>query len=328
MLRKSVAATLSTIVLTAFAAIAFDFGIGGAETGRRIRLVHLETTPLYDEDLHPTVRFLDLEQQDEVPTTAPVIVEYWPDNSSPVDTITTGPSAERYEIVDEKPVEIPESVPSQIPNPIDSTATSTSTDINPQSATMEGNSSGATVAKYAIFVTAGLVGLLAFLAVGVYIARLNFKARLAGVDSGKTQGSQDTEDHSDTDLPSYIDVEHGSGGNRGDDSGRRDIEDRRDIHVSPLPSSSQHSDQSASQNRQQSLRPSNVHLPSLQCPKLDRTNQKNHADKVSRPQSRKTVHSKQNLYDDENTGESRIVRDMKQAAAALNGEIADTAIEL
>jgi hypothetical protein len=166
--------------------------------------------------------------------------------------------------------------------------------------------------KYKITVIAVLLAFLAVLIVGVYIARLHVSAHRGGSQSGK-MNSGDTEDPSDTDLPSIINV----------DNHELMIAESRQYGVA---SNGYDCDETAAARGTSSLRPSQpaVPLPRLKCPKLDQVSSK--SARKSRSRHGKSTGTRE-LSSADNE-ESPIVRQMKQAAAALNFDTTNTILEV
>jgi hypothetical protein len=322
MSRRFAVVAAAIIVLTGLAGYVFNRGIDSrqqsdSKTRRRRRLVLLSPNSLYNEDVPPALRSLEEGSvPSEVPTSAPVIVEYWPTESGPEPTGESENATSLSAAIGESDT-VPEATPNaqvttahNATTPTENTALPTS----PQATEKADNRAAASKSsadKYKVTVIAVLLAFFALLIVGVYIARLHLSAHRGGSQSGK-MNSGDTEDPSDTDFPSIIDV---------------------DNHELMIAESRQYGDSTgydceepaAARGTAATLRPSQpaVPLPRLKCPKLDSSK----SARKSRSRHGQAARTRE-LSSAEHEVESPIVRQMKQAAAALNFDTTNTILEV
>jgi hypothetical protein len=329
MSRRFAVAAAAIIVLTGLAAFVFNRGIDStpqsSSTRRRRRLVLLSPSSLYSEDVPPALRSLqEGSDPSEVPTSTPVMVEYWPTDSY---VQPAGESENSTSLPADTPVIVQSdtAMPKATSSNAQATAAHNATTptehvgntASPQGTEKPDNgaatASKSSADKYKFTVIAVLLAFLALLIVGVYIARLYLSSHRGGSKSGK-MNSGDTEDPSDTDFPSIIDVDNHElmiaesrqyGTNIGYDCEETAL---ARCTASPRPS------QSA------------VPLPRLKCPKLDQVSSK--SARKSRSRRGKTTGTRETLSSAENEAESPIVRQMKQAAAALNFDTTNTILEV
>jgi hypothetical protein len=308
--KASAVGVAAVLVVAGLAAVGFTRGnINEAHPSshphrRRLRrLVQKSPSPLYDENVPAALRGLEVvsaEDEGFLPTSAPVIVEHWP--------AATG-----------APQEV-------LAAPLAATQTPLAAE---ESTNLVHTESNTATANHAITVSAVLVGFIALLVVGVYLVKLHLSTHRTAQRSNKTDAG-DTEDPSDTDFPSIIDVGQQSSHDDDDlmltehrdyplkDKSSNATESRRRYDASStLPTTSEHSTYS---NTTRSEQPLPVPLPRLKCPKLDRVSPKlTHKSSPSR-HGRHTRTVTFDLSSGNGETESAIVRQMKQAAAALNGE--------